>query len=125
MGWLVQGNFNKLNFYYKIIIISYFITIRRWFKIIRKQLYCYASETDPKAEIVYNLAECTISLKNEFDDASKEEKNMKHDKSTKNFISVDHTIQISCFLQGASDEETYLLLEEIKRCLNLTNSENY
>lgn len=97
----------------------------RWFKIIRKQLYCFANETDPKAEIVYNLAECNILLKNDFDDALKEEKNLKHDKSTRNFISVDHSIQVSCFLQGTSDDDTYVLFEEIKKCLTLTNTENF
>lgn len=74
----------------------------KYLKIIRRHLYFFANESEPKAENVYNLGECDIKLM-QMDDID--------------VISIEHTIQFNCFLHSIQNNETLKLLDEIKESL--------
>ena len=72
----------------------------------KNYLYCFARDEDRKAENVYNLSECVLTLLSE----------------AQPIILVEHSIQFSCSIYANDVFETKQLFELLKKGGNQENS---
>jgi len=110
-------------------------TKKAFIKIINEKLLIYNSSTNKKASFCYDLRESSIQHLVSKDPLIKNQKNSKslffnnQDKSRQqfkeniiNFIEIDHPYLMKCEFHCKSAQETFDLLQEIKK--NLINNNN-